>query len=60
MTRTFAKQLLADTWLFKQVDDTIALREVALIEAVRTHEMNLASIPPTREEYAAYRSPRAV
>jgi len=37
MTRTSAKQILADTWVFKQVDDTVALREVALIQAVQDH-----------------------
>ena len=35
MTRAEAKRALTYTWLFKPVADTIALREVALIEAVR-------------------------
>jgi hypothetical protein len=38
MTRASAKQLLGNTWLFKQVGDSVALREVALIEAVQNHQ----------------------
>jgi len=42
--RAVAKQMLASTWGFGEADGTVALREVALIEAVR--ELERASAPP--------------
>lgn len=38
MTKNEAREALATTWRFDRVDELIALREVALIEAVRAHE----------------------
>ncbi len=51
MTKNEAREALATTWRFDRVDELIALREVALIEAVRAHEatrspnLNLPSSP---------------
>jgi hypothetical protein len=41
MTRAVAKRILAGTWLFREIDGAIALREVTLTQAVRTHEQTL-------------------
>lgn len=38
MTKNEAREALATTWRFDRVGELIALREVALVEAVRTHE----------------------
>lgn len=46
MTREEAKQALAATSCFKRVGERIALREVALIEAVQAHHAKtLVSTP---------------
>ena len=37
MTREQAQCELEGTWIFKEVDGMIALRDVALIEAVKTY-----------------------
>ncbi len=37
MTREQALSELAGTWIYKEIDGMIALREVALIEAVQAH-----------------------
>ncbi len=44
MTRADAKKTLAATWLFKPVADTVVLREVALIKAVREQEDGTPSL----------------
>lgn len=36
--RTEARQQLAETWLFKEHNGSILLRDIALIEAVETFE----------------------
>lgn len=57
MTRASAKEILDSTRLFRQVDDTVALREVALIEAVRKCECAL--VPLSKVKHVARQSPRA-
>lgn len=47
MTQTKAKKMLVDTWRFEWLDGAILLREVMLIEAVRTCENVLASGRPS-------------
>jgi hypothetical protein len=41
MTRAAAKRILAGTRLFREIDGAVALREVALTQAVRAHERTL-------------------
>ena len=53
MTRAEAKRALTHTWLFKPVTDTIVLREVALIEAVREK----GGVAPALIPYRVRRSP---
>lgn len=38
MTREQALKELEGTWMFKEVDGNIALRNITLIEAVQAHE----------------------
>lgn len=56
MTKNEAREALAATWRFSRVGDDIALREVALIEAVRAHELSNPSGAPTSPVYTE--SPR--
>ncbi len=42
MTREQALKELSGTWMFKEVDGNIALRDVALIKAVQDHENQMA------------------
>ncbi len=42
MTREQALSELHGTWIFKETDGMIALREVALIEAVHAHQVEHA------------------
>lgn len=42
MTREQALMELEGTWMFREVDGMIALRDVTLIEAVKTHERELS------------------
>ena len=51
MTRSEAREALADTWQFECVGDLIALREVDLIEAVRTQETTRLPNLPTSSNY---------
>ncbi len=57
MTRASAKEILGNSWIYKQVDHFIALREVALIEAVQNHESAL--VPPSlpHARHTAYHPP---
>ncbi len=41
MTQNEALKALAGTWQFERVGDLVALREVSLIEAVRTQDVHL-------------------
>ncbi len=59
MTRASAEEILANTWIFKQVDNTVALRERALIEAVQNHESALVLQSLLCARHTAYCSPSA-
>ena len=59
MTRASAKETLANTWIFKQVDSTLALRERALIEAVQNHESALVLPSLLCARHTAYCLPNA-
>lgn len=56
MTKNEARERLAATWRFSRVGETIALRETALIEAVRSYELTSSTTPPLPATFAA--SPR--
>lgn len=45
MTRTQAREALAETWRFNRVGDLVVLREVKLIEAVRALEARSPNLP---------------
>ncbi len=45
MTKNEARERLAATWRFSRIGETIALREAALIEAVRAYELANPSAP---------------
>ena len=59
MAQASATEILGDTWIFKQVDGAITLREVALIEAVREHKNALVLPSLSRARGDAYRAPGA-
>jgi hypothetical protein len=58
MTRTQAREALAETWRFNRVDDLVALREVNLIEAVRALEVRSPN-PPGSFGYREALQPRS-
>lgn len=55
MTKHEARKALTATWQFSRVGENIALRELALIEAVRRHELASAANPPSPLPYASPR-----
>ena len=59
MTRTQAREALAETWRFNRVGDLIALREVNLIEAVRALETARSPNPPGSFSYKEVLQPRS-
>ena len=59
MTRNEAREMLAETWRFSRVGELIALREVALIEAVREHELARSTGPSVPPTYAQAQPPRS-
>lgn len=52
MTRNEAREALSITWRFDRVGELIALRELALVEAVRTHEASRSPNLPGSLSYA--------
>ncbi len=56
MTKNEARERLAATWRFSRVGENVVLREVALIEAVREHELTRSATPPLPSAFAE--SPR--
>lgn len=58
MTRTQAREALAETWRFNRVGNLIALREVNLIEAVRALEARSPN-PPGSFSYSEALQPRS-
>ena len=56
MTKNEARERLAATWRFSRVGENVALRETALIEAVRAFELANPATPPLPATFAG--SPR--
>ena len=59
MNQDKAREILAETWRFSRVGELIALREVALIEAVRDHEAAHPAGPSTPPAYIRLQPPRS-
>ncbi len=59
MTKTEARERLAETWRFSRVGEYIALREVELIEAVRAHEVVCSAGPSTSHDHVPVRPSRS-
>lgn len=51
MTNDEAREALANTWLFERTGNLIALREVSLVEAVRTQETTRLPNLPRSSNY---------
>lgn len=52
MTRAEAKRALETTWCFEQVEGKIALRDTALIDAVRAYQAEQPAHSPTSARYS--------
>ncbi len=59
MNQDKTREILTETWRFSRVGELIALREIALIEAVRDHEAARPVEPSTPPAYIRVRPPRS-